>query len=64
VLRQLAATRIGAELQYSETNVMHILFTLLGIKGFYMSRALLVHPQEELRKRHLVLGFTVQLDST
>jgi hypothetical protein len=32
--------------QYSETNVMHILSSLLGIKGFYMVRALLAHPQE------------------
>jgi hypothetical protein len=40
--------------QYSETNVMHILFNLLRIKGLYMFRALLVHPQEALHKRHLV----------
>jgi hypothetical protein len=39
--------------QYSETNVMHILFNLLRIKGLYMFRALLAHPQEALRKRHL-----------
>jgi hypothetical protein len=38
--------------QYSETNVMHFLLNLLRIKGFYMFRALLAHPQ--LHKRHLV----------
>jgi hypothetical protein len=40
--------------QYSETNVIHILFNLLRIKGLYMFRALLSHPQEGLNKRHLV----------
>jgi hypothetical protein len=40
--------------QYSETNVMHILFNLLRIKGFYMFRTLLAHPQEALNKRRLV----------
>jgi hypothetical protein len=40
--------------QYSETNVMHFLFNLLSIKGLYMFRALLPHPQEVLNKRHLV----------
>jgi hypothetical protein len=40
--------------QYSETNVMHFLFNLLRIKGFYMFRALLAHPQEVLNKRYLV----------
>jgi hypothetical protein len=39
--------------QYSETNVMHFLFSLLRIKGLYMFRALL-HLQEALHKRHLV----------
>jgi D-arabinose 5-phosphate isomerase GutQ len=29
---------------------MHFLFTLLRINGFYMFRALLVHPQEALHK--------------
>jgi hypothetical protein len=38
--------------QYSETNVMRF---LLRIKGLYMFRALLAHPQEALHKRHLVL---------
>jgi hypothetical protein len=33
---------------------MHILFNLLRIKGLYMFRALLAHPQEALYKRHLV----------
>jgi hypothetical protein len=32
--------------QYSETNVMHFLFSLLRIKGLYMFRALHTHPQE------------------
>jgi hypothetical protein len=41
-----------AENQYSETNVMHFLFSLLRIKGLYMFRALLAHPQEALHKRH------------
>jgi hypothetical protein len=40
--------------QYSETNMMHFLFNLLRIKGFYMFRALLAHPQGALHKRHLV----------
>src|SRR5215468_4345274 len=39
---------------YSETNVMHFLFSLLRIKGLYMFRALLAHPQEVLNKRHWV----------
>jgi hypothetical protein len=40
--------------QCSETNVMHFLFNLLRIKGLYMFRALLAHPQEALHSRHLV----------
>jgi hypothetical protein len=32
--------------QYNETNVMHFSFSLLRIKGLYMFRALLAHPQE------------------
>jgi hypothetical protein len=40
--------------QYSETNVMHSVFNLLSIKGLYIFRALLAHPQEALHKRHLV----------
>jgi hypothetical protein len=32
--------------QYSETNVVHFLFSLLRIKGLYMIRAFLAHPQE------------------
>jgi hypothetical protein len=40
--------------QYSETNVMHFLFSLLRIKGLYMFRALLAHRQQALHKRHLV----------
>jgi hypothetical protein len=34
--------------QYSETNVMHVSFSLLRIKGLYTFRALLSHPQEAL----------------
>jgi hypothetical protein len=33
---------------------MHLLFNLLKIKGPYMFRALLAHPQESLHQRHLV----------
>jgi hypothetical protein len=33
---------------------MHFLFSLLRIKGLYMFRALLAHPQEGLHKPHLV----------
>jgi hypothetical protein len=42
--------------QYSENNVMHFSFSLLvlRIKGLYMFRALLAHPQEALNKRHCV----------
>jgi hypothetical protein len=40
--------------QYSETNVMHFLFSLLRINGLYMFRALLAHLQEALHKQHLV----------
>jgi hypothetical protein len=40
--------------QYSETNVIRFLFNLLRIKGLYMFRALLAHPQEALRKQHFV----------
>jgi hypothetical protein len=40
--------------QYSETKVMHFLFSLLRIKGLYMFRALLAHPQEAVYKWHLV----------
>jgi hypothetical protein len=35
--------------QYSETNVMHFLFSLLRNKSLYMFRALLAHPQEALQ---------------
>jgi hypothetical protein len=40
--------------RYSETNVMHFSFSLLRIKGLYMFRALLAHPQDTLHKWHLV----------
>jgi hypothetical protein len=33
---------------------MHYVLNLLTIKGLYMFRALLAHPQEMLHKRHLV----------
>jgi hypothetical protein len=33
---------------------MHFVFSLLRIKGLYMFRTLLAHPQEVLHKRHLV----------
>jgi hypothetical protein len=39
--------------RYSETNVMHILFSLLRIKGLYVFRAVLVYLQEAVYKRHL-----------
>jgi hypothetical protein len=39
--------------RYSETNVVHFLFSLLGIKGLYMLRALLAHLQEALYKTAL-----------
>jgi hypothetical protein len=38
--------------QYSATNVMHFLFSLLRTEGLYMFRALLAHPQEVLHKWH------------
>jgi hypothetical protein len=41
-------------LQHTETNVMHFSFNIFRIKGLYMFRALLAHPQEALQKRHLV----------
>jgi hypothetical protein len=40
----------GSEYQYSETSVMHFSFDLLRIKGLYMFRALLAHPQEAIHK--------------
>jgi hypothetical protein len=45
--------------QYSKTNVMHFLFSLLRIKGLYIFRALLAHPQEVLHKLHLVYWVSV-----
>jgi hypothetical protein len=35
--------------QYSEANVMLFLFSLLRIKGLYIFRALLAHPQDALQ---------------
>jgi hypothetical protein len=40
--------------QYNDSNVIHLSFSLLRIKGLFMFRALLAHPQEALHKRHLV----------
>jgi hypothetical protein len=40
--------------QYSKTNVMHFLFSLLRIKILYVFRVLLAYLQEALHKRHLV----------
>jgi hypothetical protein len=40
--------------QYNGTNVVHFSSSLFRIKGLYMFRALLAHPQEALHKRHLV----------
>jgi hypothetical protein len=48
------STNIVTVHQYSETNVMHFLFSLLRIKGLCMFRALLAHPQEAFHKRHFV----------
>jgi hypothetical protein len=45
--------------QYSETNVMRFLFSLLRINGLYMFRALLAYPQEVLYKRQLVYCVSV-----
>jgi hypothetical protein len=53
-LNVLLAVHHSTVYQYSETNVMHFLFSLLGIKRLYMFRALLAYPQEALHKRHLV----------
>jgi hypothetical protein len=50
----VAATYGRLSFQYSETNVMHFLFNLLRMKGLYMFRALLAHPQEALHVWHLV----------
>jgi hypothetical protein len=40
--------------QYNETNVLHLSFSLLRIKGLYMFQALLAHPQKTLHRRNLV----------
>jgi hypothetical protein len=50
----LHKARKSAETWYSKTNVMHFLFSLLRIKGFYMVQALLAHLQEAIHKLHLV----------
>jgi hypothetical protein len=40
---------------------MHFSFSLLEIKGLYMFRALLAHPQEVLHERHLVYCVRIML---
>jgi hypothetical protein len=50
--------------QYSETKIMRFLFSLLRIKGLYMFRELLAHPQEALHKWHLVYCMRVPADLT
>jgi hypothetical protein len=55
---EVLGEEIGYIYRYSETNVMHFLFSLLRIKGLYMFRALLAHPQETLPKWHLVIHNT------
>jgi hypothetical protein len=42
------------KVQYNETKVLHFLFSVLRIKGLYMFRALLAHPQDALHKRLLI----------
>jgi hypothetical protein len=41
-------------IQYNVTNIKQFLMNWLRIKGIYMFRALLAHPQKALYKRHLV----------
>jgi hypothetical protein len=56
-LKMVSASLVNTKLakhQYSETNVRHFVFSLLKIKGLYMFRTRLAHPQEALYKRHLV----------
>jgi hypothetical protein len=48
--------------QYSATNMLHFLFSLLRIKGLYMFRALLAHPREMMHKRHLLYCMRVMSD--
>jgi hypothetical protein len=40
---------------------MHFSFNLLRIKGLYMFRALVAHPQEALHKRHLVYWLRINI---
>jgi hypothetical protein len=49
--------------QYSENQRDVLLFNLLRIKGLYLFRALLAHPQEALIKRHLVGVYCVRVMS-
>jgi hypothetical protein len=52
-VRNADALILSIESQYSESNVMHFLFSL-RIKDLYMFRALLAHPQDSLHKWHFV----------
>jgi hypothetical protein len=54
VLAKMLVNGKQTTIQCSETKVMQFVFNLLRIKGMYMLRALLVHLQEALHKRHLV----------
>jgi hypothetical protein len=45
--------------QDSETNVIHFLFSLLRIRGLYMFRTLLTHPEKALHKRFFVYCMNV-----
>jgi hypothetical protein len=54
LIKKTAVCQYHSVYQYSETNVMHLLFSLLRIKGLYMFRELLAHPQEMIHKRQLV----------
>jgi hypothetical protein len=54
MLTDLRPWKINLDHQYNETNLMNFLFNLLRINSLYVFRALLVHPQGALNKRHLV----------
>jgi hypothetical protein len=45
------------EYQCDKTNVMHFLFNLLRIKGLYMYRAVLAHPQVVLHNSTWYIAF-------
>jgi hypothetical protein len=52
-LKTACRSQTSVDCQHSKTNVLHFLFNLLRIKGLYMFRTLLAHPQEVLHNRHL-----------